>query len=61
LLLFCLASNSDWRKAGITSPTVQLAIVKNLIDREETTSRLSLTEHGRAVLAALLSGPDVRK
>jgi hypothetical protein len=61
LLLFCVASNSDWRKAGITNATVQLSIVKNLIDRDETTAHLELTEHGRAVLAALRSGADVMK
>jgi hypothetical protein len=54
VLLFCVASNTDWRKVGIANPTVQLAIIQNLIDRAETTSRLELTEHGRAVLAALL-------
>jgi len=55
VLLFCVASNTDWRKVGITSPTVQLAIIKNLIDRDETTAHLKLTDHGRAVLAALLA------
>jgi hypothetical protein len=55
VLLFCVASNTDWRKVGIISnPTVQLAIIQNRIDRAERTSRLELTEHGRAVLAALL-------
>ncbi len=54
LLLFCVASNTDWRKTGIASPTVQLSIVQSLIERDEVTSHLDLTEHGRAVLAALL-------
>jgi hypothetical protein len=54
VLLFCVASNTDWRKVGITNSTVQLAIIQNRIDRAEATSRLELTEHGRAVLAALL-------
>ena len=57
LLLFCAASNTDWQKvAGIHTPTVQLAIIRKLVEREEATSRLKLTEHGRAVLAELLSG-----
>ncbi len=54
VLLFCLATNTDWRKAGIASPTVQLSIVQNLIERDERTSRLELTARGRAVLAELL-------
>jgi hypothetical protein len=54
VLPFCVASNTDWRKVGITSPTVQLAIIKNLIDRDETTAHLKLTDRGHTVLAALL-------
>ena len=54
LLLFCVASNTDWRKAGIKSPTVQLAIIKQLINRDEASAHLELTERGHAVLAALL-------
>ncbi len=54
LLLFCLATNTDWRKAGIASPTVQLSIVQSLIERDERTSLLRLTARGRAVLAELL-------
>jgi hypothetical protein len=46
------AANTDWRKVGITSPTVQLAIIKNLIDRDEATAHLKLTDHGRAALLA---------
>jgi hypothetical protein len=58
VLLFCVASNTDWRKAKITSSTVQLSIVQNLIEHDERTSRLKLANHGRAVFAALLSGWD---
>jgi hypothetical protein len=54
VLILCLASGTDWRKAGIRNPTVQLAIVKKLVERDEATSQLELTDQGRAVLAALL-------
>jgi hypothetical protein len=57
VLFFCIASNTDWRKARITSPTVQLSIVQNLVElveQDRTTPRLKLTDHGRAVFAALL-------
>jgi hypothetical protein len=56
VLLFCVASDTDWRKAKITSPTVQLSIIQKLIERDERTSRLKLADRGRAVFAALLGG-----
>jgi hypothetical protein len=55
LLLFCVASGTDHRKAGVNSASVQLAIFRGLVKRSEATQRLALTDHGRAVLAALLS------
>jgi hypothetical protein len=56
VLLFCVASGTDYRKAGITSAaTVQLAIMRNLVKRDEATSRLVLTDKGRAVFAALVT------
>jgi hypothetical protein len=48
ILLFCLASGTDWVKAGI--PTIT---ARNLVDHDHAT-RFVLTEQGRAVLAALL-------
>jgi hypothetical protein len=53
MLLFCLASGTDWAKAGVTRTTVQHLLVRNLVARNYAT-QLVLTEHGRAVLAALL-------
>ena len=55
LLLFCVASGSDYRKAGINGASVQLAIIRGLVERDEATQRLALTEQGRAVLAALIA------
>jgi hypothetical protein len=54
VLLFCVASGTDHRKAGITPATVQLCVVRDLIERREAPARLVLTDKGRAVLAALL-------
>jgi hypothetical protein len=54
VLLFCVASGRDWRKFGIQSPTLQLTILKNLIERAEHHIDLVVTDLGRAVLAALL-------
>jgi hypothetical protein len=54
VLLFCVASRTDHRKAGVSSASVQLAIMRKLVVGDGASSRLFLTERGRAVLAALL-------
>jgi hypothetical protein len=51
VLLFCVASGTDWQKAGVTGET--MLVVKGLLDRDAT-GRLTLTEQGRTGLAALL-------
>jgi hypothetical protein len=53
MLLFCLASGTDWFKAGVSPVTVQHLLVRNLVERDKA-GQLALTEQGRAVLAALL-------
>jgi hypothetical protein len=55
VLLFCVASSTDYGKVGITNASVQLAILRNLVQRDEQSSRLLLTLHGRAALTALLA------
>jgi len=56
VLLFCLASDTDWVKAGIPHSTVQHLFIRNLVDHDHAT-KFVLTEQGRAVLAALLKPP----
>jgi hypothetical protein len=53
LLLFCLASDTDWQAASITHATAQHMMVRGLIDRAAT--RYALTDQGRAVLGARLA------
>jgi hypothetical protein len=53
VLLFCLASGTQYARIGITHATVQQMIVRNFVERNAA-GRLTLTEHGLAVLAALL-------
>jgi hypothetical protein len=53
VLLFCLASDTDWAKAGVTHSTVQHLLVTNLVGRDQA-GHLALTDQGREVLAALL-------
>jgi hypothetical protein len=53
ILLFCLASGTEWAQAGVTGATVTAMIVRGLVDRDSA-ARLVLTSDGRAVLDALL-------
>jgi hypothetical protein len=53
LLLFCLASGTDWQKASITPSAARHLMVRGLIERQAATGYV-LTEQGRAVLAAVL-------
>jgi hypothetical protein len=53
VLLFCLASGTDWQKAGVTSATVTAMVVRDLVDRDAV-GELALTTQGRYTLTALL-------
>ena len=57
VLLFCLASGTQYARIGITHATVQQMIVRNCVERDAA-GRLTVTDHGLAVLAALL--PQLR-
>jgi hypothetical protein len=50
VLLFCLASGTEWAEAGAT---VTAMVVRGLVDRDAA-ARLVLTPDGRGVLGALL-------
>jgi hypothetical protein len=39
ILLFCLASDTDWQAAGITHAMAQQMIVGGLIERDQVASR----------------------
>jgi hypothetical protein len=52
-MLFCIASATDWQKAGITHATAQQMMIRGLIDRQAAGS-FTLTEQGRAVLESLM-------
>ena len=57
LLLFCVASHTEWERAGITGAEVTAMVIRGLIGREPT-GQLYLTKQGRAALAALLGEAD---
>jgi hypothetical protein len=57
VLLFCIASNTDWMKAGVTPATAQEMVTLGLIGCNHTGSyRLSC--QGRAVFAVLLTNKE---
>jgi hypothetical protein len=56
MLLFCVASNTDWKHPAIPGEIVTTMVVKGLIDRDPA-GVLTLTDRGRAVLRAML--PDL--
>ena len=57
LLLFCVATRTDWERAGITRATVTTTVLRGLIERD-VAGWLTITKQGRAVLAALMMEQD---
>jgi hypothetical protein len=57
IMLFCLASGTDWERAYVTHATAQQLLVRGLIDRASTRARFKMTPLGRDVLAALIKPP----
>jgi hypothetical protein len=57
VMLFCLASGTDWEHAGVTYATPQHLLLRGLIDRASTSARFKLTPLGRAVFDALVKPP----
>jgi hypothetical protein len=53
VLLFCLASDTNWVKAGVSHSTAQHLLVRNLVERNHATD-FALTDQGLAVLDALI-------
>jgi hypothetical protein len=53
LLLFCVASNTDWKHPAIPGEIVTTMVVKGLVDRDAG-GALTLTDRGRVVPRAVL-------
>ena len=53
VLLFCVASGTDWERAGITGTMVTATVIRGLVAREPT-GGLYLTKEGRAALHTLV-------
>jgi hypothetical protein len=54
VLLFCVASGTEWERAGVTGATVTAMIVRGLVERDAG-NKLTLTDQGPAALKALIS------
>jgi hypothetical protein len=57
VLLFCLASGTDWVKAGVTHATAQYLIIRNLMERDHAAADFKLTDQGRCVCPRCSGGP----
>jgi hypothetical protein len=55
VLLFCVGSGTDWRRAGVTSETMTGLMVRGLLVRDAL-GQFQLTDNGRTALRALLPG-----
>jgi len=51
VLLFCLASGTDWVKAGVPHSTVQHLLIRNLVERDYAT----MTARGEHLAPAFAS------
>jgi len=58
LLLFCLASGTDWRRAGVSAAAATQLLVRDLICRETSAARFRLSPLGWKVFAALVRTPN---
>jgi hypothetical protein len=54
VLLFCVASGTEWAQAGVTGPTATAMLVRGLVERDAA-GRLEMTPRRRAALDGLLN------
>jgi hypothetical protein len=57
ILLFCLASGTNWQRAGVNVGAATQLVVRNLVERDPSPARFRLTLLGRKVFAALVRLP----
>jgi hypothetical protein len=60
VLLFCIASGTDWTRVGLSSVPTRNLIVKDLVEHDRKTMRLVLTKTGRGVLQFLLGNSGIK-
>jgi hypothetical protein len=57
MLLFCLASGTDWQRAGVNVGAATPLVVRNLVERDHSPARFRLTPSGVKAFAALIRVP----
>jgi hypothetical protein len=55
VLLFCLASGTEWAQAGVTGATTTMMLVRGLVGRDRA-GGLKMTPQGREVFKVLIGG-----
>jgi hypothetical protein len=55
VFLFCIASGTDWSRAGVTVAAAAQLLVRNLVHPHPSPARYKLTPLGRKVFAALVA------
>jgi hypothetical protein len=55
VLLFCLASGTEWAQAGVTGATTTMMLVRGLVERDSA-GGLKMTPQGREVFKVLIGG-----
>jgi hypothetical protein len=57
VLLFCLASGTEWAQACVTGATTSMMLVRGLVERDST-GGLKMTPRGRGVFKAARADRD---
>jgi len=57
VLLFCLASGTNWGSVGVSAASATQLVVRKLVERDPSPIRFKLTPLGWQVLIALLRRP----
>ena len=55
VLLFCLASGTEWVQAGVTGAITTMMLVRGLVERDPA-GRLRMTAQGYEVFKILIGG-----
>jgi hypothetical protein len=55
VLLFCLASGTEWAQAGVTGAVTTMMLVRGLIERDRR-GGLKMTQRGDEVFKVLIGG-----
>jgi hypothetical protein len=55
VLLFCLASGTEWARAGVTGAVTTIMLVRGLVERDRDCG-LKMTPQGNEVFKVLIGG-----